>query len=37
MFAVSIGLLREGELFAGLVYNPATGDIYTAERGKGRF
>ncbi len=37
MFAISIGLLREGELFAGLVYNPATGDFYTAERGKGAF
>jgi myo-inositol-1(or 4)-monophosphatase len=36
-FAVSIGLMREGELVAGLIYNPASGDIYTAERGKGAF
>jgi myo-inositol-1(or 4)-monophosphatase len=37
MFAISIALEREGELVAGLVYNPATGDFYTAERGKGAF
>lgn len=37
MFAVSVALQREGELVAGLVYNPATGDIYSAERGKGAF
>lgn len=37
MFAISIALEREGELVAGLVYNPATGDMYTAERGKGAF
>ena len=37
MFAISVALQREGELVAGLVYNPATGDMYTAERGKGAF
>jgi myo-inositol-1(or 4)-monophosphatase len=37
MFAISVALEREGELVAGLVYNPATGDMYTAERGKGAF
>ncbi len=37
MFAISVALEREGELVAGLVYNPATGDLYTAERGKGAF
>jgi myo-inositol-1(or 4)-monophosphatase len=36
-FAVSIALQREGELVAGLVYNPANGDSFTAERGKGAF
>lgn len=36
-FAISIALQREGELVAGLIYNPATGDLYTAERGKGAF
>ena len=37
LFAISIALQRDGELVAGLVYNPATGDLYTAERGKGAF
>ena len=37
LFSVSIALKREGELVAGLIYNPATGDIYTAERGKGAY
>ena len=37
LFAISIGLERDGELVAGLIYNPASGDIYTAERGKGAF
>jgi myo-inositol-1(or 4)-monophosphatase len=37
LFGISIALEREGELVAGLIYNPATGDIYTAERGKGAF
>jgi myo-inositol-1(or 4)-monophosphatase len=36
-FAVSIALQREGELVAGLIYNPANGDAFTAERGKGAF
>jgi myo-inositol-1(or 4)-monophosphatase len=37
LFGISIALQREGELVAGLIYNPATGDLYTAERGKGAF
>src|SRR6266576_5342099 len=36
-FAVSIGLEREGTVIAGLVYNPANDDLFTAERGKGAF
>ncbi len=36
-FAISIGLQREGEVVAGLIYNPANGDVFTAERGKGAF
>jgi myo-inositol-1(or 4)-monophosphatase len=35
MFAVSIALEREGQLVAGLVYNPATDDMYVAEKGQG--
>jgi myo-inositol-1(or 4)-monophosphatase len=36
-FAVSIGLEREGTIVAGVVYNPANDDLFTAERGKGAF
>jgi myo-inositol-1(or 4)-monophosphatase len=36
-FAISIALQRDGELVAGLIYNPANGDIFTAEKGKGAF
>ena len=36
-FAVSIGLERDGVIVAGLVYNPATEDMFLAERGKGAF
>lgn len=35
IFAVSIGLEREDELVAGVVYNPATDDMFMAERGQG--
>ena len=34
-FAVSIGLEREGQLVAGLVFNPITDDMFTAEKGQG--
>ena len=36
-FAVSIALERDGELVAGLIYNPANQETFTAERGKGAF
>jgi myo-inositol-1(or 4)-monophosphatase len=36
-FAISIGLQREDTIVAGLVYNPANDDLFTAERGKGAF
>src|SRR5215472_11608024 len=36
-FAISIGLEREGAIVAGVVYNPATDDLFSAERGKGAF
>jgi myo-inositol-1(or 4)-monophosphatase len=36
-FAVSIALEREGAVVAGLVYNPANDELFTAERGKGAF
>lgn len=37
LFAVSIALEREGKLFAGVVYNPVTNELFTAEKGKGAF
>jgi myo-inositol-1(or 4)-monophosphatase len=36
-FAISIALSREGNVVAGLVYNPATDEMFIAERGKGAF
>ena len=34
-FAVSVGLEREGHLVAGVIYNPVTDEMYTAEKGQG--
>jgi myo-inositol-1(or 4)-monophosphatase len=36
-FAISIGLERSGTIVAGVIYNPVTDELYTAERGKGAF
>ena len=36
-FAISIALERQGRLSAGLVYNPITDELFTAERGGGAF
>ena len=36
-FAVNIALSREGVIMAAVTYNPATGDLYWAEKGKGAF
>ena len=36
-FAMSIALEREGQLVAGLVYNPVTDDLFMAEKGHGAF
>lgn len=37
LFAISIALEREGELIAGVIYNPISDELYTAEKGKGAF
>jgi myo-inositol-1(or 4)-monophosphatase len=37
VFAVSIGLEREGQLIAGVVYNPATDEMFVAEKGQGAY
>ena len=36
-FAISIGLVRAGDVVAGLVYNPVSDDMYVAEKGQGAF
>lgn len=36
-FAVSVALEREGQMVAGVVYNPMTDDMYVAEKGQGAF
>jgi myo-inositol-1(or 4)-monophosphatase len=36
-FAISIALERDDTIVAGVIYNPANDELYTAERGKGAF
>ncbi|HWA69182.1 MAG TPA: inositol monophosphatase family protein [Rhizomicrobium sp.] len=36
-FAISIGLEREGQIVSGLVYNPVSDDLFTAEKGHGAY
>ncbi|CDN49207.1 inositol monophosphatase family protein [Neorhizobium galegae] len=36
-FAVSVALERNGEVVAGVVFNPATDELFTAEKGGGAF
>ena len=36
-FAVSLALETDGQLMAAVIYNPATEELYTAERGRGAF
>ncbi len=37
IFAISIALERQGQLVAGVIYNPVMDELYTAERGGGAF
>ena len=37
IFSISIALERQGVLVAGVIYNPAMDELYTAERGGGAF
>lgn len=37
IFCVSIALERQGELMAGVIYNPVTDELFTAERGRGAY
>ncbi len=37
LFAISIGLLKDGLPIAGLIFNPVTDEMFVSERGKGAF
>ena len=37
IFGISVGLAREGQVVAGVVYNPAVDDMFIAERGQGAY
>lgn len=37
IFAISIGLERDGEIVAGVIYNPVLNELYVAERGSGAY
>ncbi len=37
LFAISIALQREGEIVAGIVYNPISDELFSAEKGKGAY
>lgn len=37
MFAISVALERDGQLVAGLVYNPISDEMFIAEKGQGAF
>ncbi len=37
LFCISIALEREGQIVAGLIYNPVSDEMFTAEKGKGAF
>lgn len=36
-FSISIALEREGEVVAGVIYNPITDELYCTEKGRGAF
>jgi myo-inositol-1(or 4)-monophosphatase len=36
-FAISIGLVRDGEAHAGVIYHPLTDELFSAEKGGGAF
>lgn len=37
LFGISIALERDGQIVAGLIYNPISDELYSSERGKGAF
>jgi myo-inositol-1(or 4)-monophosphatase len=37
LFAISVALEKNGQVVAGVIFNPVTDELYTAERGSGAF
>jgi myo-inositol-1(or 4)-monophosphatase len=37
LFAISLGLERDGQVIAGVIYNPVLNELYVAEKGGGAF
>src|SRR5215471_686426 len=37
LFCIAVALERDGEVVAGLIYNPILDELYTAEKGQGAF
>lgn len=37
LFSISIALERDGQIVAGVIYNPISDELYIAERGKGAY
>jgi len=37
IFAISVALERDGEIIAGVVFNPVSNELFVAERGQGAF
>lgn len=37
IFAISLGLERDGQMVAGVIYNPVLNELYVAEHGSGAF
>jgi len=37
LFAISIGLRREGKMVLGMIHSPVTGEIFIGEKGKGAY
>jgi myo-inositol-1(or 4)-monophosphatase len=37
LFAISVALEKNGQVVAGVIFNPVTDELYTAERGAGTF
>ena len=36
-FAISVGLERDGQVVAGVIYDPAKDELFIAEQGKGAY